>query len=76
MMVHCRSRSQEAWRVTWLRVADGQFPLGDPFSGLPARVPDRKILPGLFEWFDPPQRQALREIELSQDQAAKRLAAA
>jgi hypothetical protein len=34
-----------------------------------------KILPGLFEWFDPPKRQALREIELSQDEAAKRAAA-
>ena len=34
------------------------------------KVPDRKILPGLlFEWFDPAQRQALREIELFQDQA-------
>ena len=33
-----------------------------------------KITPGPFEWFDPPERQALREIELSQDEAAKRAA--
>jgi hypothetical protein len=55
--------------------AQASVELGIETTGKRAKVPDRKILPGLFEWFDPAQRQALREIELFQDQAAKRAAA-
>src|ERR1700722_17181014 len=68
MMVHCRHRSQEAWRLYRHMVGGRDFP------AFQQKFLTGKITPGLFEWFDPPERQALREIELSQDEAAKRAA--
>jgi hypothetical protein len=78
MMVHCRHRSEEAWRLYRHMVESGGRPIpvgGRHFPAFQQKFLTGKILPGLFEWFDPPQRQALREIELSQDEAAKRAAA-
>ena len=78
MMVHCRHRSEEAWRVYRQMVESGgrAIPVGGRhFPAFQQKFLTGKILPGLFEWFHPPQSQALREIELSQDQAAKRAAA-
>jgi hypothetical protein len=78
MMVHCRHRSEEAWRVYRQMVESGgrAIPVGGRhFPAFQQKFLTGKILPGQFEWFDPPQRPALREIELSQDQAAKRVTA-
>jgi hypothetical protein len=78
MMVHCRHRSPEAWCLYRQMVESGgrAIPVGGRnFPAFKQKFLTGKILPGLFEWFDPPQRQALREIELSQDEAAKRAAA-
>ncbi|HZZ24925.1 MAG TPA: hypothetical protein VFE60_21135 [Roseiarcus sp.] len=77
MMVHCRHRSQEAWRLYRHMVESGgrAIPVGGRhFPAFQQKFLTGKITPGLFEWFDPPERQALREIELSQDEAAKRAA--
>jgi hypothetical protein len=79
MMVHCRHRNQDAWRLYRHRVESGgrAFPVGGRhFPAFQQKFLTGKILPGLFEWFDPPERHALREIELSQDEAAKRAVAA
>jgi hypothetical protein len=78
MMVHCRHRSEEAWSVYRQIVDRGgrAIPVGGRhFPAFQQKFLTGKILPGLFEWFDPAQRQGLREIEQSQDQAAKRVAA-
>src|ERR1700722_15104104 len=77
MMVHCRHRSQEAWLLYRHMVESGgrAIPVGGRhFPAFQQKFLTVKITPGLFEWFDPPERQALREIELSQDEAAKRAA--
>ena len=75
MMVHSRQRNQEAWRIYRDMVESGgrAIPVGGRnFPAFHQKFLTGKILPDLFERFAPLQRQALREIELSQDEAAKR----
>ena len=70
MMVHCRHRSQEAWRVYRQMVESGgrAIPVGGRhFPAFQQKFLTGQITSALFEWFDPPKRQALSEIELSQD---------
>jgi hypothetical protein len=72
MMVHCRHRSQEAWRLYRDMVESGgrAIPVGGRhFPAFQQKFLTGQITSTLFEWFDPPKRQALREIELSQDRA-------
>jgi hypothetical protein len=78
MMVHSRHRNQEAWPIYRDMVESGgrAIPVGGRhFPAFRQKFLTGKITPALFDWFDPPERHALREIELSQDEAAKRAAA-
>ena len=73
MMVHSRHRSQQAWRAYRHMVETGgrAFPVGGRhFLVFQQKFLTGQIVPALFEWFDPPQQQALSEIELSQDRMA------
>jgi hypothetical protein len=70
MMVHCRHRSQEAWCLYRHMVESGgrAIPVGGRhFPAFQQKFLTGQITSALFEWFDPPKRQALSEIELSQD---------
>ncbi len=70
MMVHSRHRSQQAWRAYRHMVETGgrAIPVGGRrFLVFQQKFLTARIIPALFEWFDPPRRQALSEIELSQD---------
>jgi hypothetical protein len=78
MMVHSRHRSQQAWRAYrhMVEIGGRAIPVGGRhFLVFQQKFLTGQIIPALFEWFGAPQRQALREIELSQDEAAKRAAA-
>ena len=71
MMVHSRHRNPQAWLVYRLMVESGgrAIPLGGRhFLNFQQKFLTRHITSALFEWFDPPTRQALSEIELSQGQ--------
>ena len=75
MMVHCRHRSEEAWRVYRQMVESGgrAIPVGGRhFPAFQQKFLTGQITSALFEWFDPPARQALSEIELSQDRTQVR----
>jgi hypothetical protein len=79
MMVHSRHRSQQAWRAYrhLVEIGGRAIPVGGRhFLVFQQKFLIGQIIPALFEWFGAPQRQALREIELSQDEAAKRAVAA
>ena len=71
MMVHSRDRNHQAWRVYRLMIESGgrAIPLGGRhFLNFQQKFLTRHITSALFEWFAPPTRQALSEIELSQGQ--------
>jgi hypothetical protein len=73
MMVHSRHRSQQAWRAYrhMVEIGGRAIPVGGRhFLVFQQKFLTGQIIPALFEWFGAPQRQALREIELSQDEAA------
>jgi hypothetical protein len=75
MMVHCRHRNEKAWQTYRHFVEIGgrsakAFKTRD-FPGFANLFLNKPISPGLFRYFDPPARQALHEIELSQDQIRK-----
>jgi hypothetical protein len=70
MMVHCRHRNQEAWRIYRQMVESGgrAIPVrGRHFPTFQQKFLTGQITSALFEWFDLPKRRALSEIELSQD---------
>jgi hypothetical protein len=74
MMVHCRHLSQDAWSTYRHMVENGgrAIPVGGRnFPVFRQRFLIGDITPSLFNWFTPLKRRALREIEVSQDEALR-----
>jgi hypothetical protein len=77
-IVHARSKNQKAWRDYRAMIEAGGrakvLKTNQNFFGAMARFVNRPIRDDMFDWGSPPHRRALLEIELSQDEVAKRLA--
>ena len=71
-MVHLRSTNPKAWRDYRSKVeAGGRAKILKENQRYPGGT-SKFTTDDMFDWGSPPQRQALLEIELSQDEAARR----
>ena len=71
--VHLRARKPEAWNDYRAKIeAGGRARLIKPKQRAPGGT--WKFTNDMFDWSSPPERHALHEIEMSQDEAARRLA--
>jgi len=76
-MVHARSKSPKAWRDYRAMVEAGGrakvMKSNQNFLGAMAQFVNRPITADMFDCGSPPARRALLEIEVSQDEAARRI---
>ncbi len=77
-MVHARTRSPKAWSKYRAMIEAGGrakvLKANQTILGAMAQFAIRPITADMFDWGRPPQRRALLEIEMSQDEVARRLA--
>lgn len=77
-MVHFRTKNPKAWSDYRAKIEAGAQPkitkTNQKMLGAMAQFVNRPTTDDMFGWGSPPQRRALLEIEMSQDEVAKRLA--